>query len=270
MMKGLLIIALVLATLYGVICIAIYSLQEKMIFPGPALPVDYSFFLPSGLEVEEVHLTSGEASLHGLYASAPQAKGVVLYFHGNGGSVQDWISVAPDFVRHQFDVLIMDYRGYGKSRGERTQELMLEDAELAYNFVLQKWPDKSIIVYGRSLGSGFGTYIASKYPAACLMLETPYFSLKKVSQDRFPWLPVGPLLRFPMPSHQYLEKVSCPIFMIHGTEDQVIPVIHSRLLEKVPKDKYVVYEEIPGGMHSNLSAYSQYEDWLHEGLSLIP
>lgn len=245
-------------------------LQEKLIFPGPSLSSEYKFFIPPHLTVKEVHLDKGSAHLHGFYVQASQSQGVVLFFHGNGGSVQDWITVADRFVDRGFDILIMDYRGYGKSRGERSQALLLEDAEAAYEYLRKDWPDRSILVYGRSLGSGFASYIAARHPVGCLMMETPYLSLLKISKDRFPYLPVNYLMQYPMPSREYLTQVDCPIFLIHGTADRVIPVQHSQELSRIPQNKYVVYEEVAGGTHHDLELYPQYRDWLEEGLEALP
>lgn len=241
-----------------------------MIFPGPALPEAYKFFIPPELNAEEVLLPQADAELHGFYVRSDSPKGVVLYFHGNGGSLQDWLPVANRFVERDLDILIMDYRGYGKSRGERNQKNLLEDALAAYSYLLKEWEAESILVYGRSLGSGFASYVAANRPVAVLMMETPYVSLLSISQNLFPWLPVQWLMRFPMPSGEYLAKVSCPIFLIHGTNDQVIPVEHGRELSRIPQGKYVVYEEVSGGTHHDLEVYKQYQDWLEEGIAVLP
>ena len=251
---------------YLLICLAMYLGQEVFLFPTDTLPADYRFAIAG--PYEEVWLDQPDGRIHGLYLSTPQARGAVLYFHGNGGNLAEWAGVAAPFHQRGLDVFIIDYRGYGKSQGPRSQAAMLADALSAYDWLAQRWPAEDIRLYGRSLGSGFAAYVAAQRPARALLLETPYYALADVAAGRFPWLPVRPLLRFPMPAYQWLEAVSCPIHWIHGDRDQVIPVGHSRRLQTLlPAGTYT---EVPGGHHNDLEAFRAFGTWLDRGLDQAP
>jgi len=247
---------------YAGICLIMYLGQEVMIFPTGTLPEEYAFSIDG--PYEEVWLDRPDGRVHGLYLRAPQARGAVLYFHGNGGHLAEWAEVAAPFHARSLDVFMIDYRGYGKSRGRRSQATMLADALAAYDWLAERWVASDIRLYGRSLGSGFAAYVAAERPARHLLLETPYYALADVAAGRFPWLPVRPLMRFPMPSHRWLEAVDCPIRWIHGDRDEVIPVAHARRLRALlPAGTYV---EVPGGHHNDLATYPAFAPWLEAGL----
>ena len=265
-MKTVLLILGVLLGLYGLICLLMYRFQEALIFPAYSLPADFVFQFPFSPSPEEIWLDGDGAKLHGLYFGPKDAKGVVLYFHGNGGALDDWGEVVPRFVERDLAVLLVDYRGYGKSTGKRSEAAILQDAILAYDWVADRWQADQIRIYGRSLGSGIATYVAANRPAKSLLIETPYAQLSQVAQDRYRWLPVLQLIRFHFPTHQYLREVSIPVFLIHGTADRVIPVHHShRLKDAFPQSTYI---EIPGGNHNNLDQYPAYYSWLDIALLL--
>jgi hypothetical protein len=254
--------------LYGLICLLMYRFQEALIFPGYQLPADFVFEFPFSPEPEEIWLEAPDGRIHALYFQPSQPQGVVLYFHGNGGALDDWGTVAPRFLEEQLAVFIIDFRGYGKSVGERSEAAMLADAELAFAYVAEKWPIETIRVYGRSLGTGMASYLAARHPVKSLLLETPYTALSEVAQARYRWLPVVQLIRFHFPSKIYLKSVQCPVYLIHGTSDRVIPVSHSRRLKELFPAARFLYEEIPGGNHRNLDTYPAYGRWLKEGLQV--
>ena len=111
-----------------------------------------------------------QTTIHALHFYAKNPKGVILYFHGNAGSLKDWGHVAPDFVKLGYDVLISDFRTYGKSTGELTEEAFYQDAQMLYDFLKTKHQTDKIIIYGRSLGTGVAVDLASKNPAQQLSL----------------------------------------------------------------------------------------------------
>jgi uncharacterized protein len=252
---------------YGFICLLLYVFQEKMIFPGQALPEDYEFRFASGVRGEDVWMENEAARLHGLFFRAKAPQGALLYFHGNGGDLSEWGDIAPDLVSRGYHVLMVDYRGYGKSVGARTQATLLADALIAYDSLRAAVSSTlPVAVFGRSLGTGLASYVASQRPVDRLLLETPYRSLAGVAQGRFPWLPVRWLMRFPMSTETFLQEVSVPVYLIHGTSDQTIPVSHSRYLEQRLPPEQGHYVEIPGGHHNDLEEYPAYQAWLDQAL----
>lgn len=222
-----------------------------------SLPADYEFDFTT--RFSEVNLIASDgANLHALHFRVDKPKGVILYYHGNAGTLHRWGEVVQYHVGLGYDVVVMDYRGYGKSTGERTHTSMLADAEQFYDYALEHYTEDQITVYGRSLGTGLATYVASKNHPNRLMLETPYHNLKSLAQRYYPIFPVGIALRFNFKSNEYVQRVDCPIYIFHGTEDEVVPYKHGkRLYESIPAGKAEFFT-IPEGAHKNLIKFAEF------------
>ena len=154
-------VLIALIILYTVIAGTLYFLQERFIFRPTPLAQNYSFSFNH--EFEEVFLeTEKGASINALHFTVDRPKGVILYFHGNAGNLARWGVITSFFVEQEYDVFVMDYRGYGKSKGSRNEEALYIDSRQCYNYLLQRYNESDIIVYGRSLGSGMATLVASE------------------------------------------------------------------------------------------------------------
>lgn len=226
--------------------------QEKLIFMGTVLPQDYAYGFST--DFEEVFLESpdGEAKLNALHFKIKDPKGVILYYHGNAGQLADWGLVMQDFIKRGYDVLLMDYRGYGKSTGAMSEEALYSDAELFYDYVAERYPENKIIVYGRSLGTTFATYVAANNNPSQLFLEAPFYSLNRLASKNFPIFPVSWVLKYRFPTYKFITDVECPIVIFHGTDDQMINYENSiKLSELVPADQ-LRFISIPNGGHNNL------------------
>jgi len=238
---------------------SLYFLQEKILFLPTTLAQDYQYEFRYPFE-ELFFNTSENVSINAIHFKNENPKGVILYFHGNAGDLSRWGIVAEHFVSQNYDVLIMDYRTYGKSTGKLSQQGFYDDAEYCYNYVLGLYSEEDIVVYGRSLGTGIATYLASKHQPKQLILETPYFSILDVAKQRFPFLPVTALLRYEFRSNEFITKVKCPITMFHGTDDSIIPFSSAQKLNSVaPKDS-TSFITIDGGGHNNLISYDLYKE----------
>ena len=250
----------ILAIVYLLVCGGVYLYQERLIFFPEVLPSDYSFLIPHPFR--ELSLQpSPEVHLHALQITTPNPKAVVVYFHGNAGSLRTWHAVADDFVTRNMDIVIPDYRGYGKSRGPLSQAALLQDAVEIYKAVQQRYPDTPIILYGRSLGSGIAAWLATQVRPAMLILETPYDNFAKLAQQYMPFLPTSLLLKYTFPTDQWLSEVKCPIHLVHGTADRVIPYESSqRLMRLSLPNSYLT--TISGGGHNNLPTFPAYQSWL--------
>ena len=129
------------------ICVLLYFFQEKVIFFPQRLPDDYRFTFQN--QFEEVYLKNhemGEAQIHGLHFFSQNPKGVILYFHGNAGSLAGWGEVGSAFTTFGYDVFIPDYRGFGKSKGKLSQEALFSDARLCYDYLRKKYPPGDIVI----------------------------------------------------------------------------------------------------------------------------
>ncbi|HEY9116552.1 MAG TPA: alpha/beta fold hydrolase, partial [Roseivirga sp.] len=219
-MKRLQLIIYSLLFVYLVGFALLFLLQEKFIFLGDELPADYQYEFKASFE--ELNLENGDAQLNALHFKADSAKGLILYFHGNQGNLTRWGNVVIPLIHMGYDVLIMDYRGFGKSKGKRTQMSLLSDVELFYQYALKQYAEDQIILFGRSLGTGLASYLAGKHQPAKLILETPYYSMASVGQQLYPIFPVSWAMRFNFKSYDYLKTGTCPIYIFHGTDDRVV------------------------------------------------
>ncbi|WP_370088604.1 alpha/beta hydrolase [Ekhidna sp.] len=234
----------------------LYFLQEQFIFLPESLDQDYEYSFEQNFEEHNLEMEDG-AKINLLHFTLPESKELIVYFHGNAGSLARWGEVVSPFVDLGYEVLIVDYRGYGKSTGKRSQVRMLHDADAIYEFAKTKETEDRIILFGRSLGSGFASYLAGKNNPKKLILETPFYSLREVAGSLIPIYPTGFLLKYQLPNFQYLEKVETPIYIFHGDQDEIVPFASGkRLYETLGENaKFITIE---GGHHNDLSAFDAY------------
>jgi uncharacterized protein len=240
---------------YVLVCSALYFRQESLLFRPEKLAADFRFEFPH--KFSEVNLPVPGATLNGLHFTTPNAKGAVLYFHGNSGSLKRWGDVAESFLSRGYDLFILDYRGYGKSSGSiASEQQLIEDGEQAYGYLSQHYAPQNIVIYGRSLGTGLAAQIALRHPSKLLILETPYVSLKDLTGRFYPYIP-GFLLKFPMRTDLALPQIKSPIYLIHGSADEVVPYDSSeKLLLLIQTKKELV--TIPNAPHNGLRLTSLY------------
>ncbi len=250
-------IVLYVALAYTVVLTVLFFIQEKLLFQADELPLDYEFSIP--FAHEEVFLdTPDGAAVHGVLLKASQTRGVVLYFHGNRNNITRWWQEAAYFLPYQYDVLVMDYRGYGKSRGERTEEHLYADALLAFDYLSEKYQETDLIVYGRSLGTGVATRVATERQPKGLILETPYHHLSDMLVDRYPLLLSSAFLAYNFNSEKHIQTVKCPVYIFHGTEDSVVPLRYGKKLAKKVQPDLLHFTELRDGQHDNLKDFDLY------------
>jgi alpha-beta hydrolase superfamily lysophospholipase len=254
---------------YLVINILVYFLQDFLMFKPEKLAKDFQFYYENQ-EIEEYNIeTRDGAIINGLRFKTPNPKGVVFYLKGNSKSIKGWGKFAVDFTRHGYDVIMVDYRGFGKSTGRRTQKAIKRDLQVVYNKIKDNVAEKYIILYGRSLGSGFATKLASMNNPRMLILDAPYYSLSKVAKKYVPFMPLSLLIKFPMPTYKWLKYVKCPIHIIHGTDDRLIPYKTSVKLSKI-QPKSTTLHSVIGGGHKNLNTFEAYHKMLADIITSRP
>jgi len=262
-------ILFIIFAIYVAISILLYYLQEFFLFKPEKLPPEFQFAYENQV-VDEYNLEARDgAIINGLHFKTQNPKGVVLYLKGNSKSIKGWGKFAVDFTRHQYDVIMVDYRGFGKSTGRRTQKSIKHDMQYVYNKIRERVSEEYIILYGRSLGSGFATKLASTNNPKMLILDAPYYSLTKVTTRYMPFMPLSLLLRFPMPTYKWLKYVNCPVHIIHGTNDKLIPLKSSVKLSKIKPKKTRLWPVIGGG-HKNLNNFESYHRMLGEIIHFAP
>lgn len=254
-------ILLIAVSVYIVVNIAVYYLQERFLFKPEKLPEDFEFRYEQNFE--EYNLDLGEGvKVNGVHFSLEKPKGVVFYLKGNSRSIKGWGKYAIDFNRLGFDVIMVDYRGFGKSTGRRTERGIKDDLQRIYDMIKSKVDQKHIVVYGRSMGSGFATKLASTNNPRMLILESPYYSMMKMATRYLPLLP-GMVVRFPIRTYKWIQYVHCPIRIIHGTNDRLVPMKNSIKLAKC-NPKYTRLYSVIGGGHNNLYTFEEYHRMLDE------
>lgn len=244
-------------------CTFFYFRQENMIFYPEVLPPDFKYSFPG--RFDEITLPVDGASINGLYFKTDDPKGVVLYFHGNAGNLSGWGEVAPEFTGRGYDVFIPDYRGYGKSTGKiHNEEMLHRDAAVAYHYLQERYPENKIIIYGRSIGTGIAVYLAKSAKPRMIILESPFFSLSDLAKYHYSFMPaqlLGLFLKYPMRTDMWISDVSSPVYLFHGTKDDIVPYNSSeRLLKLIRAEKKLV--TIPGGGHNDMSDFKLYQDEL--------
>jgi len=237
-----------------------YFQQEKFIFFPVKTPSSYTY--EQFPNATELFLEAQDGTiLHSLHFTCKNPKGIVLYFHGNAGAIDSWGYGAVDFTKNGYDVLMPDYRSYGKSKGKLNYEAMRSDALVFYNYLAEKYPAQKIIIYGISLGSGIASDLATKVEAQQLILATPYTSISDMAKLSMGFFPIDLLLRYPFSNERHLTKVQYPIHIFHGTKDELIPYHQAvKLAQLFPNQD--IMTTIPNGMHNNLSEFKIFQDKL--------
>jgi pimeloyl-ACP methyl ester carboxylesterase len=247
---------------YLLLMLVIYLVQEKFIFKPEKLKQGFEYRYDVPFRELFFDVEPG-VRINGLHFYRPDTSGLILYFHGNTRSIKGWAKYAKDFYRYNYDVLLVDYRGFGKSTGKRSEHAMLNDMQFVYEDLKKQYPENHLILYGRSMGSGFATKLAADNKPRYLILDAPYYSFSKVVERFLPILPVRLVLRYHLRTDRWIKRVTCPVYIIHGTRDWLIPIRHSENLQKA-NPKLITLIRIHGGGHNNLPGYHEYHNFVRD------
>ncbi|MBA2250844.1 MAG: alpha/beta fold hydrolase [Chitinophagaceae bacterium] len=250
---------------YAALVIIIYIIQERFIFKPEKLKQD--FLYKYDVPFKELFFNVEEGvSINGIHFYLKDPHGLILYFHGNTRSIKGWAKYARDFYRYGYDVVLVDYRGFGKSTGKRGEKEMLNDMQVVYETLAKQYDQSHLILYGRSLGSGFATKLASDNLPRYLILDAPYYSFRKAVQRFFPILPMRYLLRYQLQTDKWIIKVKCHIYILHGTRDWIIPIKQSEQLQALNPTRITLIR-IHGGAHNNLPSFPEYHNFIRDILA---
>jgi len=251
--------------LYLIGSIGFYLFQEKFIFQPKKLSANYVFRFNQPVEEHFIKTEDGETLNALLFKSASPSKGFILYFHGNAGNLQRWGEYAIDFTKLNYDVLMIDYRGYGKSTGKPSEISFYKDAQTVLNWSRQNVQFSKLVIYGRSLGSSVATHLAIANTPDLLILETPFDELNGVIYP-----PLKPMLALFPQRHYFLNnqnipKINCPKVIFHGTDDWIVPLSSAEKLRPLlsQEDQFFIIE---GGGHRNLRNFEEFHRALAEVL----
>lgn len=251
-----------IATLIGylLVGIALYFLQEKFLFHPETIAEGQPLKVSQPHEELRLPVTN-ERLIHVTRFPVPDStrKGLIIYFHGNRGSVERHAPQADLFLPHGWEVWMPDYPGYGKSTGPRTEQSIKEEAELVYKLARSRFAANSIIIYGRSMGSGPATWLASRVDCRRLVLESPYTSIPDLMRDYTYIYPTSLMSKYQFNNAEILPEVDAPISIFHGTADNTISIKHARRLNRIGHSKTSLIE-IKAAGHNNLPEFPLFFD----------
>lgn len=250
---------------YAVLIILVYLIQEKFIFKPEKLKQDFLYTYDVPFKELFFDVEPG-VRINGLHFYVKEPNGLILYFHGNTRSIKGWSKYSKDFYRYKYDVIMVDYRGFGKSTGTRSEKEMLNDMQVVYDTLAVQYHENHIILYGRSLGSGFATKLASENNPRFLILDAPYYSFTKAVQRFLPILPMRFVLRYRLQTDKWIRKVNCHTYILHGTKDWLIPIKQSEQLQAINPRKITLIR-IHGGRHNNLPSFPEYHNFIRDILT---
>lgn len=241
----------------------IYFFQSKVIFHPEKLPADFQFAYENLNAEEKIVETEPGALIDYLHFKVENPKGLVFYLKGNTKSIKGWGKFAIDFTRLGYEVIMFDYRGFGKSTGRRSAEALKKDSQYIYEIAKKQFSEENIIIYGRSLGTGFAARLAAKNRPKMLILTSPLYSLVKAVHRYLPYMPAKPFMRYNIPTFQYLKNVTCPIKIIHGTDDGLVPIKTAINLSRINPSKTRFYAILEAG-HINIHQFEEYHKVMEE------
>lgn len=253
--KGIVVSLARVAACIAVVFIILYFVQERILFMPSTLADDAKFDYIG--KVEEHSFKVDGQTAHSLIFDRESSKGLILFLHGNAGDLSDWGYVAEELVnRTGYGVWIVDYPGFGKSRGKIASEEQLHAfARAVYGEVRKILGNRQLIIYGRSIGTGLAVRLASENKADALILESPYLSMTSLVSSKLAWLPSF-LLRYPLPSNTWITQVNVPVLVVHGEKDEVIPVQQGKSLAELSKD--AEFHSVKDAHHNDLRHFEGY------------
>ena len=254
-----------MAGIYILLCAIFYFFQHYFFFRPEILPPKFIYNYPFAFEEHDFDMEDG-GKVNSILFKVPNSRGVIYYFKGNSRSIKGWGKFAKDFVSNGYDFFMMDYRGFGKSKGRRTETGLYNDAQQIYRWLNKRYDEKQIILIGRSYGSGIAARIASWNEPALLILDSPYYSFRKLIGRYAFILPIKFLLRYQIPTYLFLKQVDVQTHIIHGTRDRLIPFQHSVDLQARYPDKVHLHKVTNAG-HNNLPDFPEFHEILYELLN---
>lgn len=237
-------LAITFGILYLVICTLLFAFQESLLFHPRPRPADHRY----GNYAEEwISLSDGDR-LHALRLSGAEGKGVVLYLHGNVGDNGRSLRQTRLLEASGYDRLLVDYRGFGKSDGEIDEEAdMTEDLQAVYDHLKEEYREEQIILAGYSMGSGPASYLAANNDPGGVVLVAPYTSLIDMKNEFF-WMFPDLLMKYELNNLEHLALSTCPVYILHGTADKLIPFSMAEKLASLDPER-ITLEPLPGVGH---------------------
>ncbi|SES32649.1 alpha/beta hydrolase [Salipaludibacillus aurantiacus] len=262
---------LILLAIIGLLFILLYFFQARLIFFPQSITQHEAEQITGQYErAEEISFhADGGNQLHGWLLHPEQETGknrLLIYYGGNAEELSAQIPMMTERL-DDWSVLLVNYRGYGKSEGRPEEENLYNDALLIYDVIQDEFDNglDSTVLMGRSIGTGIATKVAAERHADGLVLVSPFDSLEEVASRHYSFLPVSLLLRFSFDSVSRINEISGPLLVITGDEDEIVPESHTEALLKDYTGS-LQYEQLQGRGHNDLHLDPQFWKALREFL----
>ncbi len=221
--------------IYLALALFLFLYQSRLLY-YPNIPSRAVIATPdsASLAYESVEIVTNDGiRLDGWFLpTGREARGVLLFFHGNAGNISHRLDSLKIFSDLGLEVLIFDYRGYGRSEGKPSEQGTYLDAEAAWRYLTDglRVPADKIVLFGRSLGAAIAAHLATKYNPRALIMESSFTSAPDLAWQYYRIFPVHWLARFRYGAKEYLRSVHCPVLIVHSLDDEIIPIEHARAL----------------------------------------
>ncbi len=245
-MKEITAIILVLASIYLLFAAYLWLFQRKMIY--------YPTSIDPAFRANEIKVDNQGILLHGWVLNPGQHK-ALIYFGGNSELITHRQAYFDD-VFGDYSVYLVDYRGYGKSRGSPSESGLFSDSLAIYDHLSTQ--HESVIAYGRSLGSGVAVYLATQRPLHKLILLTPYDSVAEVAQKLYPMFPIRYLIKDRFDSASRAAQIEMPVLIASAEQDREIALSHTLALKQSLSRADVEYVQIAGAAHNDIVDFPDY------------
>ena len=220
--------------------------QGKLLFPATRV----ISFTPDIMawKYENIYLEVDGEKTNAWFIPVENARGTLLFSHGNAGNIGDRLDSVQIFRNLGLNVMIYDYGGYGLSAGKASEQRCYADSRAAWKYLAEEKgiPADEIVLFGRSLGGGVATNLATEVKPACLILESSFMSTVTMARKSFPYLPVNLLLRHRFDNETKIQIITSPVLIIHSAQDELIPFHHGEGLFKVANEPKT-FLQIKGG-----------------------
>jgi pimeloyl-ACP methyl ester carboxylesterase len=230
--------------------------QERLLFEPDVLPADEP--ICSDPDTREFFVEVPGARLSVAHMALPNPRGVFFFLHGNSGNLKKWFVDLEAFRQANFDVVMFDYRGFGKSSGQIESEQQLHaDVQAVWQHFEPMYRGKRVVISGQSLGTGLAAGLAAQlcsdgHAPDLTLLVSPYSSMRALATELYPWVPTQ-VLRYPLHTLEHAAKLLGPVMLIHGEKDELIPIHHSETLCKSMRSAQLL--RVTGAGHSDVHQF---------------
>ena len=244
--------------------------QEQLLFePTPLGPDDRLIEDP---DVHERWIDVPGARLSTAHLQLPNPRGVVFFLHGNSGNLRDCLVDLDAFRQVNFDVVMFDYRGYGKSSGcIASEEQLRSDVRTVWAAFAAQYDGKRVVIAGQSLGTALAAGLAAElgesgHAPDLTFLVSPYSSMRALAEELYPWVP-RKVLRYPLHTAEHAARLSGPLMLVHGDKDELIGIHHSHALRTAaPAAQFFCVE---GAGHSDVHKFPSFRKALAGALGCL-